>query len=131
MKALLAFAATLSMLAQASAANAPSYSGKYLVTVTQSQFFNGNHCLTVQDDGSVGRPHSGPVAIDNQYTGAFQVIGNLFMVSIALPGQNGELTSFDLAAVTQDGAVDKGVYQTAYGGPPMDSGRAVFRKGGC
>jgi hypothetical protein len=131
MKALLCLAATLGLLAPANAAMAPSYSGNYQVTVTKSQYYNGKHCLTLDDNDSLGWAHSGPADIDDQYEGAFQVIGNLLMVSIAIPGQNGELTSFDLSAVTHDGEVDKGVYQTAYGGPPMDSGIAVFKKGGC
>jgi hypothetical protein len=132
MKTLLAFAAALSLLASANDAMAQGYSGNYKVTVTQSQHYNGEHCLTLDDDDSLGWAHSGPAEIsDNPYGGAFQVIGNLLMVNIAVTGQNGELSSFELSAVTRNGDVGKGVYQTSYAGPPMDSGTVVFKKGGC
>jgi hypothetical protein len=131
MKMLLTFAATLSMLASASVAMAQSYGGNYQVTVTQSQRYNGKHCLTLVDNDSLSWTHSGPAEIDSQYTGAFQVIANLLMVSIAIPGQNGELSSFELSAVPHNGDVGKGVYQTSYAGPPMDSGTVVFKKNGC
>ena len=131
MKVLLTFAATLSLLASAGATMAQSYSGNYLVTVNQSQHYNGKHCLTLDDNDSLGWTHSGTAGMDEKYSGAFQVIDNLLMVSIAIPGENGELSSFELSAVTRNGDVGKGVYQTSYAGPPMDSGTVVFKKGGC
>jgi hypothetical protein len=131
MKVLVTFAATLSMLAAANAATASSYSANYSVTVSQSHGYDGKHCLALVDDDSLGWAHSGPAGIDNKYVGAFQVIGNLLMVSIAIPGQNGELSSFELSAVAHNGDPGNGVYQTSYAGPPMDSGTVVFKKGGC
>jgi hypothetical protein len=53
------------------------------------------------------------------------------MVSIAIPGDVGELSSFEMSAVVHGGNFNSGVYQTSYAGPPMDSGKVVFKKGGC
>jgi len=131
MKMLLPLAATLSMLASADGVMAQSYSGNYKVTVSQSKGYNGEHCLTLDDNDSLGWAHSGTAGMDDKYSGAFQVIENLLMVSIAIAGENGELSSFELSAVTHNDNVGKGVYQTSYAGPPMDSGTVVFKKGGC
>lgn len=56
MKALLAIAAALTMLASAGAAVAASYSGNWPLTVTHSKRSDGTYCLTLTDADT--RPQS-------------------------------------------------------------------------
>jgi hypothetical protein len=54
MRMLCIAAAVLLGVAWGGTAKAGSLSGNYLATVTKSRSYNGAHCLSLQDDGSLG-----------------------------------------------------------------------------
>jgi len=120
-----------------SAAMAQSYSGNWLLTVTQSQHANGTYCLALNDDGSLRFPHSGEASLTGQKIGGtlpygtFQVIAHFITVTIEQPGDSGQNAALVFVAPASKGDIGKGVYDQAYGGEAFDSGAVAFLKGGC
>ena len=120
-----------------SAAMAQSFSGNFPVTLTQSQRGgNATYCVTLTDDGSLGRPHSGPasatgVVPSGPLFGTFQLIGHLLTVTIqnSSEGQNAGLV---FVAPAINGQIGKGVFDLVFGGQELNSAVATFGvKGGC
>ena len=120
-----------------SAAMAQSYSGNWPVTVTQSQHSNGTYCLTLNDTGKLGWPHSGEASLaikkgDTLPYGTFQVIDGLLAVTIEAPGATGQNAGLVFIGHASGGHISKGVYDQVYGGEESDSGVLTFGvKGGC
>jgi len=136
MKSLLSAAVTLAVVFSGTAAMAHGFSGNWPMTVTQSQRGNGAYCLTLNDSGSLGFPHSGSASVTGPGGklpfGTFQLINHLIVVTIQQPGgsQNAGLV---FVAVAGDGTgIGKGAYDQVYGGEAFDSGALAFgTKGGC
>jgi hypothetical protein len=123
------------MVGSASAAMARGFSGNWPLTVTQSQHSNGSYCLTLNDSGSIGFPHSGSASLTGPGGklpyGTFQLIDHILVVTIQQPGgsQNAGLV---FIAPVGAGGIGKGAYDQVYGGEAFDSGALVFgTKGGC
>ena len=129
MKKLLTLAATLAFIIPASAAMAGSYSGKWQMTVTQSQRYNGKHCLTLSDDGSFGFPHSGLATLDNLPYGTFEVIGRFIVITIDDGGTYQNAGSVYVAA-TRNFTLGTGAFSEDYNGESVDAGQIVFGANG-
>lgn len=131
MKILPVLAATLPLLVAAGAAMAGTYSGSWPFIVSDSQYFNGNHCLALTDDGSGGWTHSGPAVLDGQDDGSFALIGKTLLVSIELEGDYMNASTV-ITARAAGGTIGKGAFTEVYDGPSIDTGKVVFgTKGGC
>jgi hypothetical protein len=131
MKMLLAIAAAVPLVCSASAAMAQSFSGKWPLTVTRSQFLNGTYCLTVTEDGSGGWPPGGSATIPQEPYGVFEVIKGKFLVDIVVPAQ-GQNEVLEFTADGHNGMISNGAAQLIAGGEPLDSGEMVVgKKNGC
>ncbi len=130
---LLAFALT------PSSASAQS-SGNYPVSVTETlcgiagniKCGNQSYCLELTDDGSFGRPHSGPAKLESFDSsplsgGTFQVIGKTIVVSFGVGSDTGEDDTVVLVAPANasTGTIGVGIYDLAAGGSEA-SGLATF-----
>lgn len=132
MKMLPTLVAILPAVVLASTAMAHGYSGNYPLTVTHSQFINGDYCLTLTDDGSEGRAHSGPASIAGQPYGIFQLIGGTIVAVIQEQAgdQNNGLTF--TAAASGGNIANRGVTVLIEDGSLSDSGYlSIGQKGGC
>ncbi len=121
------------------AASAQSFTGDYTVSVTETlcgvagniKCGNQSYCLELTDDGSVGRPHSGPATLDSsdssQLSGTFQVIGRTIVATFGVGSETGEADSVVLVAPANasTGTIGVGVYDLAAGGSEA-SGLATF-----
>jgi hypothetical protein len=137
MKALLAIAAALPMVMLANEAAAQSYSGTWKLTVTHSRHADGTYCLTLNDDGSLGWPHSGEASLSGQGLGGnlpygdFQLIRHTMMVSIDSPAGTGVDTTLIFTARSANGSIGTGAFEDAYG-ETIDSGVVAFgAQGSC
>ncbi len=132
MNKLLVVAIAAAALATSARAATPGfYSGRFPVTVTHSQSFNGLHCLVLFDDGTDRFPHSGSATLAGTESGEFQIIGHTLLVSLEVVGSGQEVATFAFSAPARDGMFGVGVWGFLQG-LPIDSGRADFgRKGGC
>ncbi len=125
---------TLALALTSSTAMAQSYSGNWPMKVTHSQFFNGQYCVTLTDDGSQGWRHSGEASVvvdGNQLFGTFQLINHLLTVTFQEPEgeQNAGLV---FVAPAAKGNMGSGVYDNVNGGGEFDSGVVVVgKKNGC
>ena len=94
-----------------------------------SQNFNGTHCITLVDNGSVGRPHSGQAKIilnNNEFQGTFQVITNFIAITIPAGGGNGEGAGLVYTATVSNGDIGKGLFEAVFGGTETNSGAVAF-----
>jgi hypothetical protein len=130
-----AIAASIMFASVATAAMARGYTGSWPVTVTQSQHSNGTYCLTLNDNGTDGWPHSGTASlvIGSQKfpSGSFQVINRTLVATIEAQGysQNAALLFIGPAG---GGKIGQGFFEDVYGGGDFDSGALAFgTKGGC
>jgi hypothetical protein len=109
-----------------------SYTGRWPLTITGSQFMNGDYCLTVTDNGGDKGEHSGTATIPQYQFGVFEVINGIFTADIVVPlqGQNGVLV---FSANGHDGKIEKeGSAVQIEGGEPFDSGAMVVgKRNGC
>ena len=120
---LLAFALT------PSSASAQSFTGNYTVSVTETKCGiagnikcgNQSYCLELTDDGSFGRPHSGPATLQSSNSGSlfgsFQVIGNTIVATLETGSATGEVGSVVLSApaTASTGKIGTGIYDLAFG----------------
>ncbi len=118
-----------------SAAMAQSYSGRYPLTVTHSQFHNGTGCLMLTDNGTQGWPHSGQASTAGRLFvgngGSFQLIDRILVATITQSTGTGGSASLVFTAPAGNGNIGNGVFEQVYGGE-NDSGVLVFgMKGGC
>lgn len=117
-----------------STAVAQSYSGSWPATVRGSHHGDGTYCVTLNDDGSLGWPHSGEATLfpqEGTTEGTFQLIDGLLMVTFTQPGGTAENGALLFIASASDGHIGKGAYEQFYG-TEIDSGGLVFgEKGGC
>ncbi len=132
-KKIFAFTATaLPILAFAltpSAARAQSFSGKWPATVSGSKGANGTECITLVDNGSLGRPHSGQASFvsgNNTFFGTFQVINNFIGLTFQSQGSTGQNAGLLYTAQASNGDIGKGVFEVVFGGEETDSGAAAF-----
>lgn len=132
MRKLFVTAAALSMAAVAGAATAEagSYTGNWMVTVTKARYSNGTYCLTVNDDGSLGWPHSGEATLPGSEGGTFQVINGFFVATMPFGSGTGEVSNTIFTGLAMNGSIGPGDYEIAYGGE-FDSGVNKFKKNGC
>src|SRR5277367_5098036 len=86
----------VAVLALTGAAMAQSYTGDWPATVTHSQRSNGTYCISLNDDGSYGAPHSGEAKLlpgNNPYPGYFTVVDGIMTVAITYPSGEGDCCS--------------------------------------
>ena len=141
-------AAALPILAFAltpSAVKAQSFTGSFPVLETQVKAglggtikgANQNFCLVLTDDGSFGRPHSGPATLEgfdggSLTGGGFYVIGNNIFVNFVVGSTTGEasgLVIFAPANASKE-TIGSGILGLTGGVP--SSGLATFGvKNGC
>jgi hypothetical protein len=129
---LLATALAAVVSASGAVASGVSSSGNWPLTVTHSIRSNGAYCLTLTDDGSHARPHSGEASLACQVSGnlsygTFQLIDHTIMVM----DQQGETQNAGLAfnAPASNGNIGKGLYEQVCGG---EEAEVIFgKKGGC
>jgi hypothetical protein len=123
----------LAVFALTSAAMAQSYTGDWPATVTHSQRDNGVNCISLNDDGSYGAPHSGEAKLNgfnNPYPGYFTVVDGLLTVTFTYPSGEGDCCNFEVfTARASNGRIGSGVFN--YFGL-TDIGLTTFgKKGGC
>jgi hypothetical protein len=132
MKMFPTIAGTLPLLVSASAAMAGSFTGTWPLTVSHSQHYDGNLCLTLTEDGGFGGPQSGLASIAGEPHGTFRVIGHIILVAIQEPSDTGQNAGLVFTAGVSDGSIGRGVTAVIYGGEAVDSGVVKFgKKGGC
>ena len=109
-----------------------SFSGKFPLTVSGSRGSNGTFCLTLVDNGSLGRPHSGQASIANVGNGGtFEVINNDIVVTIQSEGL-AQAEGLVYVAHAANGTLGNGVYDGVLTGESVDTGLVTFgKKGGC
>jgi len=135
----------LALVLAPSVAKAQSFTGNYPVAVTQVKAGvsgnipggNVNFCLELTDDGSYGRPHSGPATLGDYEGGTltggeFYVVGNMIFVNFAVGSDNGETVGLVLFAPvnTSKGTIGTGIFGDT-GGVPSSGLAKVSPKGGC
>lgn len=136
MKPLLALALPLVLAAGAAMAGG-SFSGKYPLTVTHAKYGNGAYCLTLNDDGGFGWPHSGEASLvtpsgSTVPYGTFQLIGSTLVTTMEEQGGEGQNAGAVFSASTKNGKPGNGFYDQVYGGQALDTGKVAFSaKGGC
>lgn len=118
-----------------SPALAQSYSGRYPLAVTHSQFHNGKGCLILTDNGTERWPHSGQAATAGflfpSQPGSFQLINGILVATVTQSSGTGLSESLVFTAPAGNGNIGNGVFEQVYGGE-NDSGVLVFgMKGGC
>jgi hypothetical protein len=144
-------AMTLPVLALAltpTAARAQVYTGSWPFVVTQQESVIGpisqttTYCITLTDNGAgFGRTHSGEATIaptpaldlHEKAYGSFQIIGQLIMVTIGVPGGEGESDAWVfVASTTGTSNIGTGVFSLVAGGESFTSGLlTVGAKHGC
>ena len=96
------------------AAMAQSYTGDWPAIVTHSQRSNGNYCITLNDDGSYGAPHSGEAKLvpnNTPYPGYFTVVDGIITVAITYVSGAGDCCSYQVfTARAGDGEISSGVF---------------------
>jgi hypothetical protein len=128
------FVAALS--SSAAMAGGGSYTGNWPVTISKANSnTNGTFCMILNDDGSLGRQHSGEAKISggfgNPTDGQFEVIGNNFVATIYVPSGNGELDYLVFTARVGNGSLGKGIFDYANGAEPDEGDDAFGANGGC
>jgi hypothetical protein len=123
----------IALFAFTGAAMAQSYSGDWPATVTRSQRDNGTYCISLNDDGSYGAPHSGEAKLipnTSQYPGYFAVVDGIITITFTYPSGEGDCCSYQVfTARASDGELGIGVFN--YFGI-TDIGVLTFgKKGGC
>ena len=123
----------IALFAFTGAAMAQSYSGDWPATVTRSQRDNGTYCISLNDDGSYGAPHSGEAKLipnTSQYPGYFAVVDGIITITFTYPSGEGDCCSYQVfTARASDGELGSGVFN--YFGI-TDIGVLTFgKKGGC
>lgn len=114
------------------AAVGQSYSGNFPVTLTESQIGgNATYCLTLTDNGTLDRPHSGPASlagvVTEPLTGTFQVIGQLLTVTIQDPSSgSGQNAGLVFVAPASNGHIGTGIFDEVFGGEELNSAVAAF-----
>jgi hypothetical protein len=119
-------AATLCVALSANAAMASnaSYNGNWPITITDSQEFNGSHCVALSAGGGA--------ILDGTYYGGFQVINRVIVVYLDITGSGEEPASLVFSSPAKNGNIGKGAFNFIQGGYPYDSGKEIFgTKGGC
>jgi len=73
------------------------------------------------------------VLVDAIYSGQFQVTGHLILISVGVPGGNGEDSTWEFSSAASGGNIARsGVFGETLGGESYDVANAVFgTKGGC
>jgi hypothetical protein len=117
----------------AGAAMAQSYTGNWPATVTRSQRDNNTYCVKLTDNGSYGRPHSGPAELNGMqdpYGAYFTVIDGLITVTFPSPSGEGDCCDFFVfTAHASDGTITTGAFN--YFGPGDNGVVAFGKKNGC
>lgn len=119
----------------AGAAQAKSYTGKWPVTITQSQHSNETGCLTLTDYGRSGSKHSGSASLVLGGTkfsfGTFQVFNHTLVATIEGSGY-GQNAGLVFIGSANRGNIGAGVYDEVYGGEAFDEGALAFgMRNGC
>ena len=124
MKTILTVASTLVLTMSVNAAMAGSvFDGRWPVTISGSQQFNGAHCLVI-GTGAV---------LDNTYEGGFQAIAGILEVYLDITGSGQEPATLLFSAhAKKNGIGTTAAFEYIQGGFRYDSGTATFgTKGGC
>jgi hypothetical protein len=111
---------TFGFTASASAEKPGFYSGEYPVSVSRSSGpgnFDDRHCLILNDDGSLGFPHSGEATTPGAGVvfGTFYIVGHTLLVTLDQPGGTGVDDSLVFSGPAGSGSFGNGVYGQVYG----------------
>ena len=112
----------------AASAGGGDYNGDWPLTISKSQFYDGNYCLKLSGATSGGAELTGQLG---NLVGNFEVLGRNLIVDVPLPAEGlnyGEI--FVLPA--RNGTLAKGSYVEDADGEIDQSGVATIgKKGGC
>lgn len=123
-------ACALSTALLSGAAASPNYKGNWPLTVSNSQYGNGNYCLTLA--GSIAGGASLTGAQGNLPNGDFQVIGRTMVASIAQPYGGGFNAALEFVLPATRGKLANGAYVDDNDGYLFDTGLVtVGQKNGC
>jgi hypothetical protein len=113
-----------------------SYTGTFALTISKTHSLSdGTYCVKLNDDGSLGRQHSGEASLsggfDNPTDGQFEVIGKTFVATIDVPSDEGNLGFLVITARADNGALGRGIFDYANGSQPNEGDAAFGANGGC
>ena len=95
------------LCAMSGPAAAASYNGSWPVTITNSQYYNGNYCLTLSGSTGGGAELSG--SLGNLY-GNFQVLGKNLIAIVPEQTGGGFNWGVDFILPAKNGALAKGTF---------------------
>lgn len=128
-KALCILAGALAAALMSDSAIAASYNGTWPITITNSQYYNGNYCLTLSGSTGGGAELSGQLG--DMY-GNFQVLGKNLVAIV--PEQTGGGFNWGLEFIlpAKNGNLTKGTFVVDEDGELANPGVAkVGAKNGC
>ena len=109
---------------------AASYNGTWPITITNSQYYNGNYCLTLSGSNGGGAELSGG-QLGNLY-GNFQVLGKNLVVIVPEPTGGGFNWGVEFFLPARNGTLAKGTFLVDEDGSLESPGNAtVGTKNGC
>lgn len=110
-------------------ARAQSYTGQWPAKVSMSHYANGPYCITLQENGEFGWPHSGEATLnpsEGTDSGNFVVINGIITVTFNQPSGTAESATLIFTGPAGSGQIgSKGSYVQFYG-LLVDSGSVVF-----
>lgn len=122
-------ACALSAAFMSGTAVAQSYNGNWPITITNSQYYNGNYCLALSGSGGGGAELSGPLG--NLY-GNFQVLGKNLIAIVPEQTGGGFNWGVEFVLPAANGMLAKGTFLVDEDGELESPGRAkVGTKNGC
>ena len=108
---------------------AASYEGNWPITITNSQYYNGNYCLTLSGSIGGGAELSGPLG---DLYGNFQVLGKNLIAIVPEQTGGGFNWGVEFVLPAANGQLAKGSFLVDEDGELESPGRAsVGTKNGC
>ena len=128
-KALGILACALSCAFMSGAAVAQSYNGNWPVTITHSQYYNGNYCLELSGSTGGGATLTGQLG---DLYGNFQVLGRNLIAIVPEQTGGGFNWGVEFVLPAANGNLAKGTFLVDEDGELESPGRAtVGTKNGC
>lgn len=110
-------------------AGAASYNGSWPITITNSQYYNGNYCLTLSGSSGGGAELSGPLG---DLYGNFQVLGRNLVAIVPEQTGGGFNWGVEFILPARSGTLAKGTFLVDEDGELESPGSAtVGTKNGC
>ena len=127
--AILACSLSAALWASAAFAGTVSYNGNWPVTITNSQYYNGNYCLMLSGSIGGGAELSGPLG---DLYGNFQVLGKDLIAIVPEQTGGGFNWGVEFVLPAANGVLAKGTVLVDEDGELESPGRAkVGTKNGC